>query len=138
MVSYGQALVVGVIISAYSILDKHAVGVIHPVVYISGMFTVTAALLAPYVLGSQRAACAYAWRHLQAYVVLIGLGSIGTYLMILFAFRLGPVGYIVATREFSVVVASLLGFAVLKERLTRRKILGILAITLGLILIKLA
>ena len=136
--AYVHALLVGASIIGYSIVDKQAVGIIHPVVYISGMFTVTAGLLAPYVLFYKRAACWYAVRHLPGYIGLIGIGSIGTYLLILFAFRLGPVSYIVATREFAVVVGALLGFVVLKERLTARKLLGIVAITLGLILVKLA
>jgi drug/metabolite transporter (DMT)-like permease len=136
--AYVHALLVGVIITGYSIVDKQAVGTVHPVVYISGMFTLTAGLLAPYVLHYKRAACMYAVRHLQKYIGLIGIGSIGTYLIILFALRSGPVSYVVAAREFAVVVGSLLGFRFLKERFTPRKVLGILAITLGLILVKLA
>jgi uncharacterized membrane protein len=52
--------------------------------------------------------------------------------------RLGPVSYIVAVREFAVVIGSILGFVVLKERLTVRKGIGIAAITLGLALVKVA
>jgi drug/metabolite transporter (DMT)-like permease len=138
VMAYVYALLVGAIITGYSIVDKQAVGAIHPVVYISGMFTLTASLLAPYVLCHKHTACRYALRHLPGYIGLIGLGSIGTYLIILFAFRLGPVSYIVATREFAVVVGALLGVVLLKEPLTRRKLLGIIAITCGLILVKLA
>jgi drug/metabolite transporter (DMT)-like permease len=138
LLPYVQALLVGAIITGYSIVDKRAVGAVHPVVYISGMFTVTAGLLAPYVLHYKRAACAYALRHRRGYIGLIGVGAIGTYLIILFAFRFGPVSYIVATREFAVVVGALLGFWLLKEPLTLRKVLGITAITLGVILVKLA
>ena len=138
VLAYMHAVLVGAIITGYSIVDKQAMGAVHPVVYISGMFTLTAILLAPYVLHYKRAACVYAMRHLQRYIGLIGIGAIGTYLIILFAFRSGPVSYIVAVREFAVVVGSLLGFWLLKERLTPRKVLGIMAITLGLILVKLA
>ncbi len=60
-----------------------------------------------------------------------------TYLIILFAFQFGKVSYIVATREFAVVIGSALGITILGELLTLRKCLGILAITLGLVLIKL-
>jgi drug/metabolite transporter (DMT)-like permease len=136
--AYVQAVLVGGIITGYSIVDKQAVGAVHPVVYISGMFTITAGLLAPYVLHYKRAACVYAMRHLRGYIGLIGIGAIGTYLIILFAFRFGPVSYIVATREFAVVVGALLGVLILKEPLSPRKALGIMAITLGLILVKLA
>lgn len=60
----------------------------------------------------------------------------GTYLIILFAFQLGKVSYIVAAREFSVVFGSALGIIVLGESLTWKKAFGISAIALGLILVK--
>lgn len=136
--AYLHALLVGATITGYSIIDKLAMGHVHPVVYISGMFSVAALLLAPYVLRRQRAACLQAYHHLKPAICLIGIGSMGTYLLILFAFRLGPVSYIVATREFAVVIGVLLGCFVLKERLTTRRAMGITAITMGLILVKLA
>lgn len=136
-VAYVHALLVGAIITGYSVVDKLAVGHIHPVMYISGMFSLSALLLAPYVLRRQSLACRYAYRHLKKDICLIGIGSIATYLLILFAFRLGQVSYIVATREFAIVIGSFLGFLVLKEPLTVRKIIGITAITLGLTLVRL-
>ena len=51
---------------------------------------------------------------------------------------MGPVSYIVAVREFAVVIGSILGFVVLKEQLTICKGIGIVAITLGLVLVKVA
>lgn len=136
--AYGQALAVGLTITSYSIIDKLAVGQVHPVVYISGMFSTTGLLLTPYVLRRHWAPCVYAVQHLKAVTVLIGVGSLSTYLIILFTYRFGPVSYIVAVREFAVVIGALLGVLVLKERLTLRKGLGIAAITLGLGLVKIA
>ncbi len=69
---------------------------------------------------------------------LIGVGAMGTYLLILFAFPLEQASYIVAVREFSIVVGPLLGAVFLTERLTPPKILGIAAIAGGLILVRLA
>ena len=74
----------------------------------------------------------------RTYGIAIGLGSIITYLLILFAFRQGPASYIVAVREMSVVIGSVMGFVFLREQLTLRKIAGIIAITAGLVLIKIA
>jgi uncharacterized membrane protein len=107
-------------------------------VYIAGMFTLCTAFLAPYMLLRQRAACVSALRLLRPYIVIIGVGSICTYLIILFAFRLGPVSYIVAAREFAVVIGSLLGVVFLHERLTISKAVGIVAIVCGLVLVKVA
>jgi drug/metabolite transporter (DMT)-like permease len=138
LTAYVHALLVGVTITGYSIVDKLAMGHVHPVIYISGMFSLAALLLTPYVLRSHRAACLYAYLHLKTAIGLIGVGSICTYLLILFVLRLGPVSYIVAAREFAVVIGSILGFVILKEPLTARKGIGIAAITLGLILVKVA
>ncbi|MGE3538361.1 MAG: EamA family transporter [Candidatus Tectimicrobiota bacterium] len=138
LAAYGQALCVGLTIMSYAIIDKLAVGQVHPVLYISGMFSLTGLLLTPYVLRWHWAACVYAAQHLKTLMVIIGLGSIGTYLMILFTYRLGPVSYIVAVREFAVVIGALLGVVLLNERLSLRKSLGIASITLGLGLVKMA
>lgn len=131
-----SALCVGATIVGYSMVDKLGVGIVHPVVYITGMFLLTAILVTPIVvvrfkkqlLGTARAM----WRS----ILLIGIGAAGTYLMILYALTLGPVSYIVALREFAVVVGALLGVVFLKERLTPIKIGAILAITVGLVFIK--
>ena len=49
---------------------------------------------------------------------------------------MGPISYIIAARESSVVIGAALGFLFLKERLTAFKAIGILAIFGGLALIK--
>jgi uncharacterized membrane protein len=136
--AYLHAVLVGATISGYSIVDKLAVGQVHPVLYISGIFSLAAILLAPYVLCRQRTACLYAYRYLKPSIWLVGPGALCTYLIVLFAFRLGPVSYIVAVREFAVVIGALLGLVVLKEPLTVRKAMGITAITVGLVCVKLA
>ena len=69
---------------------------------------------------------------------IIGAGSMGTYLIILYAFSLGPVGYVVAVREFSVVVGAVLGFVFLKEKVTVRKIAAIALVVTGVVLIRLS
>jgi uncharacterized membrane protein len=61
-----------------------------------------------------------------------------TYLLILYAFRLGNVSYAVAVREFAVVIGAALGVIFLGEKLTKLKVVGIVSIMVGLLLIKLA
>ena len=67
---------------------------------------------------------------------MIGLALLGTYLLILLAYTKGPISYIIAARESSVILGAALGFFLLRERLTAFKVVGILAITGGLALIK--
>jgi uncharacterized membrane protein len=68
----------------------------------------------------------------------VGLGSTGTYLLILTAFRQAPASYVVASRELSIAVAVGLGVAVLKEPLTVPKVLSTAAILVGVVLVKVA
>jgi uncharacterized membrane protein len=132
------ALAVGLTIICYSCLDKVGVGLSNPVPYIWGMFTLSAILLTSFVAVNYQDDLIQSWKNKRAYGIAIGLGSILTYLIILFAFRQGPASYIVAVREMSVAIGSVMGFVFLRERLTPRKIAGITAITAGLVLIKLA
>lgn len=131
------AVAVGIIISGYSIIDKAAVAIINPVVYIVSQAFLVAVFLIPVILGRHREELKNAWLRLKKYCFVVGIGSMGTYLLILFAFQKGPAGYIVAIRESSVAFGSLLGFLLLREPFTLKKGIGITVITLGLLLIKL-
>lgn len=132
------ALLEGLMIVGYSLNDKLGVGLLNPIIFISIMDLVTAMCLMPYVLYYHRDSLKNSWEEEKKYSLIIGLGSLGTYLLILFAFRLGQVSYVVAAREFSVAIGSVLGFVFFKEPYTLRKGLGIAAITMGLILTKVA
>lgn len=132
------ALLLGATIIGYSVIDKVGVGKIHPIFYIFWMFVIASLVLSPYVLLRHRDACRTAWRTMKKYIILIGPGSMATYIIILFTYQIGQVSYIVAVREFSVVVGSVLGFLLLGERFTLGKCLGIAAITSGLVMVKLA
>ncbi len=132
-----SALGVGATIVSYSLVDKAGVGVVHPVVYIFGMFMLSAVLVTPLVAVRGRGRL---WRKLAETwraATLIGLGSTAAYLMILFAMTVGQVGYIVALREFAVVLGAVLGIVFLKERVTPMKVCAVLMIVAGLVCIKL-
>jgi len=132
------AFLVGLTIIGYSVIDKLAVQQTNPIWYIFSMYLATALLMTPYFLLKYRHELKSAWQQYKKYSIIIGCGSMGTYLIILFAFRLAQVSYIVATRELAVVFGALLGVKFLHEKLTLHKTICILFITLGLILIKLA
>lgn len=132
-----SALGVGATIVSYSLVDKVGVSIVHPVVYIFGMFMLSAALVTPLVAVRDRGRL---WRKLGETwrsATLIGVGSTAAYLMILFAMTVGQVGYIVALREFAVVLGAMLGFVFLKERITPMKVGAVLMIVAGLVCIKL-
>jgi len=131
------ALGIGASIVAYSIVDKLGVSYVHPLVYIWSMFLIMAIGLTPVLIRRYRGQLWQAARQYKGYAAIIGIGSAGTYLMILFAFTMGPVNYIVAVREFAVVLGALAGVIFLKERLTPMKALAICVIVIGIIGIKL-
>ncbi len=79
--AYLYALSVGISIALYSVVDKLGVGMVHPIVYISSMFTLTALALLPYMALRRRPECAHALHQSKTYIGIIGIGSIGTYLI---------------------------------------------------------
>jgi len=134
----GLAFSVGVSIAAYSISYKLGVYTIDPVSYIFFMNLTSVFLSAPYIYWKHKEECINSMRDLKLYIVSIGCLSCGTYLAILFAFQLANVSYIVAIREFSVVIGSILGIVLLKEKVNLMKCVGIATIATGLVLLKLA
>jgi len=131
------ALLVGLMILSYSIVDKLAVAISHPVFYIYGITLAFTLFLSPYVLIKRRREVALAWKIKKKYSLVIGIGSVGTYLIILFVYQMAQVSYVVAAREMSVAIGAILGFIFLKEPFTPRKALSIGAIVVGMVLLKL-
>jgi len=136
-VAVSAALGLGVTIVAYSLIDKVGVGYIHPVIYVWLQFLIAAIILTPFMTRRYRNGLGRDIRRTVGYAVIIGGGSIGTYLMVLFAFTMGPVGYIVAVRELSVVFGALAGIFLLKEECTALKLATIIFIAVGNVLIRL-
>jgi len=132
------ALFVGATMIGYSIVDKMAVALIDPVVYIFCLFLLSTALLTPYVILAKRRELFDAWNKNRKDSLLIGLGATAGYLLILYAFRMAQASYVVAGREFSVVIGSIMGIVYLREPLFVRKVLGIIMVVLGMIMIRVA
>ncbi len=130
------ALCVGSMIMCYSIADKIAVTIINPMLYIFCMALGTVIFLSPFVLFGKRLELISAWKNHKQHSFIIGIGSMGTYLIILFAFQMAKVSYVVAAREVSVVFGALLGIILLHESYSKSKIAGIFCVVLGMILIK--
>jgi drug/metabolite transporter (DMT)-like permease len=136
--SAAHALVLGGIMTSYSLVDKRAMAGVVPIVYVCTTFWVACAVLGPWIWLRRRQELRGAWSaHRKAIVLMAGAAS-GTYTLILTAVASGPLGYISAAREVAVVIASALGIVVLKESLSVRKAAGIAAILAGLALIRLA
>jgi len=132
------ALVLGSIISSYTLLDKMCVSFVHPISFLFMVFCISAPIMTTYVLMTDSPKLADALKHYKKYAVFIAVFRPGGYLLVLFAFQIGNVSYVAPLRECSVVVGAILGFVFLKEKATVQKCIGIAVIVTGLVLIKLA
>jgi drug/metabolite transporter (DMT)-like permease len=132
------ALLTGLTITGYSLLDNYGVDLVAPPVYLAIETGVGVLILTLVGWRRIRAAAPGAFRRYPLAVWMIGIGSPLTYLIILFAYSRGPVSYITAVREFSVVIAALLGAHFLKERIGPMRWAGIALVVAGTILIKVA
>ena len=132
------ALLVGAMIVGYSIVDKLGVGIMDPVAYIFGLWIFATLWLTPYVFIYKQRELVLAWRDYKKHIFIIGIGSLVTYLLILFIYKIAPVSYVVALRELAVAIGAVLGFVFLGEKPTGLKIVGITLIVLGMMAIKIA
>ncbi|MEA2581983.1 MAG: hypothetical protein QOF33_68 [Thermomicrobiales bacterium] len=127
-------LLTGVAIATYSLIDSAGVRRIHPFVYLYLTFGLMALWLAPYVLIQRRAALATELR--QRWPVLGGgVAVFGTYCVILAAFRLAPVSYVVPMREVGIVFGALLGVRLLGEPFGRTRVAACAVVAIGVIAI---
>jgi drug/metabolite transporter (DMT)-like permease len=128
------ALLTGLVIAAYSTLDKYGVSLVRPVLYAYLLFAGLSAILLPVVL-RRRSALVREWKLRQGSIVVVGLLAPASYGLVLLALTLAPVSYVAAAREVSVVLAAILGAVVLHEGYGPQRLLGSTAIAAGLMLL---
>lgn len=128
------ALLTGVTIATYSLIDSAGVQRIHPFVYLYLRICLIALVLAPYILTRRRPAFEVELR--QRWPILVGgIAVYGTYCIILAAYRLAPVSYVVPMREVSIVFGALLGVYLLGETFGRSRIAACVVVAVGVIAI---
>ncbi len=126
------------LIVSYSINDKLGVGILHPVAYIFWLTSLTTIFLFPYIIIKRKADFTGTSDKIIKYALIIGPGSIATYLIILFVFQMTQVSYVVAVRESAVAIGALLGMVFLKEEISPQKMFSIAVIVIGMFLIRIA
>ena len=130
------AVLTGLTIAVYSIVDKEGVGHIQPLLYIYFMFIGTVVLLAPYILANKGMETVKAeWRANAVPITVSGLLAFAAYGLVLTAFSLSRVSYVAPAREVGIVIGVLMGIFLLKEPFGRGRLLGSGLIVGGLILI---
>ncbi len=129
-------IAVGACIAGYTLVDKHGIAHAAPTAYLEVVFAVVAAA---YALGTWRVRGGPALRAaLGARTVVAGIGFFGAYALVLAALKLAPAPSVAAVRESSVVIATVWLALTGRERVTRERLAGAIAVVVGIVLISLA
>jgi len=122
----GFALLVGVSIAAYSLIDARAVQQVSPASYLGAVLTLQGIVLAAWV-GRTPARLRAALRPGAA----VAIGTVAAYLLVLLAFQRTGAGRVATLRETSVLV----GLLLTRETLGRRVWLGAALVVAGAIIV---
>jgi drug/metabolite transporter (DMT)-like permease len=134
-----SGLLTGVLIAAYTLCDKRAVGEygVPPLVQQWGTSLGISALLAPWALAHRREV-RVRWASSRREVVAIGVLVPAAYMLVLSAMTISPVSYVAPAREVSILFATLMGTHVLSEGRSGRRlaaavtmVVGVVALALG-------
>jgi drug/metabolite transporter (DMT)-like permease len=123
----GIGLAIGATIAGYTLLDSRGLEHAAPVPYL--LLTLGPPALVYPLIARPR----FTWA-----AAVAGLGMVGGYLLVLAALEAGTredVAAVAAVREVSIVIAVAFGALVLRERVTRRRVLGAAVVVAGLALI---
>jgi uncharacterized membrane protein len=128
-----------VAVALYSIVDKMAVTYVHPVLFAFFHLFCGMCYYTPYIVITKEAArIKKEWRLRPGRIVLSGVIGIAGYALILVAFTIERVSYIVSLRQISVVFAVLMGSYFFKEKYGGIRLAGAAIIFVGGFLISLA
>jgi drug/metabolite transporter (DMT)-like permease len=133
----GWALMTGLTIAVYALVDKAGVSRLHPAPYIGLMFLGSLAVLLPAAfadLGRFRREWAANWRA----ILVASAMTLTAYLLVLFAFRLSKAGYVVAAREVSIVISIVIGRLWFGERRLAARLVGAVLVLAGVVCLALA
>lgn len=132
----GAALSVAFCISIYSIIDGAAVKIADPTAYTVITMILTSIIMAPLVLPRySRQQIFGELRNNWLSISAVGVLTLLTYILVMFAYRLGPVSYAGAIREISVIFGALAGWIWLGESFGKVRTIGSLLIFAGIVVI---
>ena len=126
-------------VACYSVADKMAVEYIHPILFAFFHLFFGMCYYTPYIVFTKTAVeIKKEWHSGPGRIILSGVIGIVGYALILVAFTIERVSYIVSLRQISIVFAVLMGGHFLKEKHRGIRLTGALIIFVGGILISLA
>ena len=133
----GWALLTGLTIAGYALVDKAGVSRLHPVPYIGLMFVGSLLLLVPAAL-TDRGRFRQEWLTNRRAILVASVMTLTAYLLVLFAFRLSKAGYVVAARETSIAISVVIGRLWFDERRLAPRLAGAALVLAGVACLALA
>ena len=132
----GYALLTGLCIASYTLIDKRGVAYIHPFLYLYLMTCGVAVGWLPYIIRNHGvAAVVQEWRADPWAVIVASALLFLAYGLVLTAMTVTDVSYVAPAREVGLLIALALGAYSLRERITAGRIGGAVLIVAGLALI---
>jgi len=126
-------------VAAYSLIDKIAVSKMHPVFFAFLYPWISLGLFTPHVLNAtKKGVLLREWRIHKRSILTCGLISICGYFLILWAFTLERMSYILGLRQISIVIAVILGGQLLNEKNKMIRVISSAIIFIGCYLITIA
>jgi drug/metabolite transporter (DMT)-like permease len=126
-----------VVIAAYTLIDAQGARLSGaPVSYTLWFFAANGVVILLYGLARRGAEVPAYWRAHWKRALLGGSCAVAAYGIALWAMTRAPVAVVAVLRETSVVFAAVIAYFVLKEKLTRRRLLATGAVMLGLVVLK--
>lgn len=126
-------------VAAYSIVDKIGVTYVHPVLHIYFLSIFGFVLLTLYITKTKsRKDIVDEWVSNKRDIIVSGILGISGYALILAAFKMDKVSYVVGLRQLSIVFAVLLGGHILKEKCKAVRLTASCLIFIGAFLITIA
>jgi drug/metabolite transporter (DMT)-like permease len=129
-------LLTGVAIAAYTIWDAHAVRTwdINPIAFMVGCTLLEIPVYSA-ALGARRRELGAVFRQHWPRLLLFGVLSPLSYILVLFAITIAPVALVAPMREISVILVSLFGVFVLREGRPGSRITASLVVVVGVALL---
>jgi drug/metabolite transporter (DMT)-like permease len=129
-------LVIGCCIAGYTLIDKHGIRYANPVSYLE--LSMVPPTFAYAVAAARRKGFRALRTELGFASVVAGLATFGAYALVLAALKLASAASVAAVRETSIIIATVLAGAFLKERIGWQRLVGALAVVAGIGLLSLA
>jgi drug/metabolite transporter (DMT)-like permease len=130
----GFGLLTGVLIAAYTLWDRQAVGplAIQPVLY-DWVGTLGRAVLLSPIAVARPASVREVWRASRREILGVAILSPLAYILVLIALSFTPVSYVAPAREVSILLGAFLGVRLLGEGHAARRLVAAAAVAAGVV-----